>query len=80
MKLPTGYWLLVGNGWFPKIGGTFLGVPKMRTTVLGVYVGVPCSGKLPMPEGKTKEHGNIRVGLRNKHREGSGNCYSGFGV
>ena len=26
---------------FPKIGGPFLGVPRIRTVVLGVYIGVP---------------------------------------
>ena len=32
---------------FPKIMGTFVGMPMIRTIVFGVYIGVPYFGKLP---------------------------------
>ena len=32
----------VGSKWgFPKVKGTFLGVPIIRTIIIGVYIGVP---------------------------------------
>ena len=46
---------------FPKIRGTFLGVPIIRISILGSILGSPYFGKLPYDEHKTTEFGALNT-------------------